>query len=112
MDVHVRGIDPEVWKELRVEALQRGLSVAKLIEELWRKRQSAQDVDPSQDARVAAIHSGLGRCDAWGNDRGLKPTGIYSAAWWWDPKTGNSTAFADRKLWFAQDDDVPDRDQD
>lgn len=37
MDVHVRGIDPEVWRALRMEAVKRGLSVAKLIEELWRE---------------------------------------------------------------------------
>lgn len=36
MDVHVRGIDPDVWRALRVEALQCGISVAALIEELWR----------------------------------------------------------------------------
>jgi hypothetical protein len=39
MDVHVRGIDPKVWQALRVESVRRGISVAKLIEELWRERQ-------------------------------------------------------------------------
>lgn len=39
MDVHLRGIDPEVWRALRVEAVQRGISVARLIETLWRERQ-------------------------------------------------------------------------
>ena len=39
MDVHLRGIAPEVWKALRVEAVQRGISVAKLIEWLWREQQ-------------------------------------------------------------------------
>jgi len=38
MDVHVRGIDPDVWHALRVEAVQRGISVAKLIELLWKER--------------------------------------------------------------------------
>jgi hypothetical protein len=42
MDVHVRGIDPEVWRALRVEALQRGISVAKVIEELWLGRQKGE----------------------------------------------------------------------
>lgn len=39
MDAHVRGIDPEVWKALRVEAVQRGVSVATLLEILWREYQ-------------------------------------------------------------------------
>ena len=39
MDVHVRGISPEVWRALRVEAVQCGISVAKLIELLWKERQ-------------------------------------------------------------------------
>lgn len=37
MDVHVRGIDPEVWRELRIEALRQGISVAHLIEQVWRE---------------------------------------------------------------------------
>jgi len=35
VDVHVRGIDPEVWKALRQTALERGEPVAKVIERLW-----------------------------------------------------------------------------
>lgn len=39
MDVHVRGIDPAAWKALRVESVQRGISVAKLIELLLAEHQ-------------------------------------------------------------------------
>ncbi len=35
IDVHVRGIDPGVWRELRLQALKDGISMAKLIEGLW-----------------------------------------------------------------------------
>jgi hypothetical protein len=38
VDVHVRGIDPEVWRALRVESTRRGISVAQLIEQLWSQR--------------------------------------------------------------------------
>lgn len=41
VNVHIRGIDPDVWQELRVEAVKRGIPVGKLIEELWRARSSA-----------------------------------------------------------------------
>lgn len=37
MDVHVRGIDPEVWRALRIEAVTRSISVARLIEMLWQQ---------------------------------------------------------------------------
>lgn len=37
MDVHVRGIDPQVWHALRVESVRREMSVAKLIEMLWQQ---------------------------------------------------------------------------
>lgn len=38
MDVHVRGIDPKVWQALRLESVKQGISVAKLIEALWKNR--------------------------------------------------------------------------
>lgn len=38
MDVLVRGISPDVWNALRVEAVRRQISVAKLIEMLWQER--------------------------------------------------------------------------
>lgn len=46
MDVHLRGIDPDVWKALRVEALQRETTIAKVIEDLWREHQAAQKEKP------------------------------------------------------------------
>jgi hypothetical protein len=49
MDVHVRGIDPDVWRALRVEAVQRGWSMGELIErmfELWQD-QLASGSQPS-----------------------------------------------------------------
>jgi GH25 family lysozyme M1 (1,4-beta-N-acetylmuramidase) len=30
------------------------------------------------------------------------PTGIYTGAWWWRPRTGDSSAFSDLPLWVAQ----------
>lgn len=48
LTVHVRGIDPEVWQALRVEAVKRRVSVAKLIESLWR----------DHEAKVAASETG------------------------------------------------------
>ena len=42
MDVHVRGIDPEVWHALRVEAVSQGISVGRLIADLWADRSEAE----------------------------------------------------------------------
>jgi len=33
-------------------------------------------------------------------DRGIDP-GIYSGAWWWKPRMGNSAAFRDLDLWYS-----------
>lgn len=33
--VHVRGIPPDVWQAMRVEAVQRGISVAMLLQVMW-----------------------------------------------------------------------------
>jgi len=35
MDVHLRGIDADVWQALRLESVRRGVSVARVIETLW-----------------------------------------------------------------------------
>ncbi|HXU82489.1 MAG TPA: GH25 family lysozyme [Polyangia bacterium] len=35
------------------------------------------------------------------------PTGIYTGRWWWVPRMGNSTAFADEPLWDADYTNVP-----
>jgi hypothetical protein len=35
MDVHVRGINPEIWRALRADAVSQGIPVAKLIEWLF-----------------------------------------------------------------------------
>ena len=37
-------------------------------------------------------------------------TGIYTARWWWEPGTDNSTAFSHLPLWSANYDLDPDRD--
>lgn len=31
MDVHIRGINPEVWRALRVDAVKRGLTMGQLL---------------------------------------------------------------------------------
>ncbi len=35
------------------------------------------------------------------------PCGIYTAAWWWDPAMGASTAFSNHPLWYAHYDNSP-----
>ena len=40
----------------------------------------------------------------WGHEH----TCLYTAAWWWNPYTGSSQHFSDRKLWVADYNGVPD----
>lgn len=35
--VHVRGLDPEVWRAIRADAVRRGISVAELIGLMWER---------------------------------------------------------------------------
>lgn len=53
--------------------------------------------------RVNAISNSIEAVES----RGYR-VGIYTAKWWWEPKTGNSTLFSERKLWFAQYDGIAD----
>ena len=39
-------------------------------------------------------------------DRGIDP-GIYTGAWWWKPRMGNSAAFRDLDLWYSHYDGQP-----
>jgi hypothetical protein len=34
--VHVRGIRPDVWRAIRVEAVDRDMTAGELITEMWR----------------------------------------------------------------------------
>lgn len=59
-------------------------------------------------ARVSTVQDSLLTADQWCSDHGLPRAAIYSAAWWWVPKLGNTSQFSDRELWAAQYDGVPD----
>jgi hypothetical protein len=58
MDVHVRGIDPAVWQDLRLAAVRRGSSVADLIEAMWKSRDLPHDHNQTQDGEAWS----RGRC--------------------------------------------------
>lgn len=76
---------------------------------LWLDEEDVESAESAtQQQRVVDINWSLIRADKWSADHGLQRAGIYTAAWWWVPKTGNSTQFSDRKLWFAQYDGLPD----
>jgi len=53
----------------------------------------------TQELVCAWIQHNLDVADRiWGRDR----VNIYTAPWWWNPYTGGTTRFSDRKLWVAQ----------
>ena len=52
MDVHVRGINPDVWQALRLAAVRRGSSVADLIEAMWETRVLPHDHNQTQDGEA------------------------------------------------------------
>lgn len=53
----LRGMDPEVWRELRMEAVRQGISVAKLIEKLWRETGGC---NPDATCNESCNRGGLG----------------------------------------------------
>lgn len=59
-------------------------------------------------ARINAIQASLIATDDWLAARDMPKAGLYTAQWWWGPKTGNSRQFAARELWTAQYDGVAD----
>lgn len=34
-DVHVRGMDPNLWKEIRLESVRRSISIAEVLAQMW-----------------------------------------------------------------------------
>lgn len=44
----------------------------------------------------------IGRIWAAVNFLGASCAGIYTGRWWWEPSTGNTTAFANQSLWHAE----------
>jgi len=41
-NVTIRDIDSEVWRAIRVEAVRQGITIAQLIENLWRQQKIRQ----------------------------------------------------------------------
>lgn len=68
--------------------------------------ESEQGWSPLQ--RTTAINQSMLRADRWSVTYGLQVCGIYTAAWWWRPRTANSGMCAGRKLWWAEYDGIPD----
>jgi len=88
------------WGQAPVLSLQRvadaiqGLPVGRI----WLDFED-EDASENPDQVCTWIKDCLDVADTiWGYDR----VGIYTAAWWWNPYTGNTTRFADRALWVAQ----------
>lgn len=55
-----------------------------------------EDYPDSTYPSLDTIRQAVAECDR----RGV-PCGIYTGAWWWKPRTGNSAEFADRPLWAS-----------
>lgn len=86
------------WHQEALAALPGGANMVWLDEE-----DVESDGGLNQRARVTAIQRGV-------NDvlRAGYRVGIYTAQWWWVPKTGNSTEFASLPLWDADYDGIAD----
>jgi Glycosyl hydrolases family 25 len=56
---------------------------------------------------VDQIHQACAVLDSFPTTSGSK-AGVYSGAWWWGPRTGNTTEFSDRPWWPSQYDGVMD----
>ncbi len=55
----------------------------------------------SDPGNLAPEHQVVGKINSAVTYLGAKCAGIYTGKWWWEPKTGNSTAFAALPLWHA-----------
>lgn len=85
------GLSP--WNQTPMQRVQNTLALANGdISFLWLDCEDRlQPFDPWQLSECVRL------CEVAG-----VPCGIYSAAWWWIPYTGNTTAFSRLPLWAAQ----------
>jgi hypothetical protein len=55
-DVVIRNVDPQIWHEIRVDAVKQGITMAREISELWLVVQMHD-----QDGSLRAMMRGAGR---------------------------------------------------
>jgi hypothetical protein len=100
-----------LWFDLGVDDMKRKLALLDglPIRQLWLDVEDESAARYSQADCEAKVAAALAECDAFPTTGG-QPTGIYTGAWYWQPRTymGNTTAFSDRKLWDAHYDTVAD----
>lgn len=97
------------WRDGALAGLDMAAADGLVPRKLWLDEEDVTSENGwTPEQRVAAIEASLQAADAWLTAHGRPPAGIYAAAWWWGPRTGNSTAFADRQWWAAQYDGVAD----
>jgi len=92
------------WLDECLAGLEQALLPSEKPRKLWLDEEDTEtEAGWTAQQRIDAISWSLQRADA-----AFDEVGIYSAAWWWGPKTGNTTAFNRRELWWAQYDGIPD----
>jgi hypothetical protein len=99
------------WRDGCLDGLSQLVDQGHTPYKLWADE---EDVTPdargmSVQDRIAAIDATVQALNSWSASAGLTAAaGIYTAAWWWVPNTGNDTSFSTDPLWAAQYDDDPD----
>jgi hypothetical protein len=100
-----------LWFDLDIGDIQRKLQLLDglSIRQLWLDVEDTASIKYDQATCEARVTAALAACDAFATTSGQK-TGVYSGRWFWaDPRyLGNTTTYADRELWDANYDQVPD----
>lgn len=102
--------DP-TWRNAAMAGLTQAHDEEGLIpRKLWLDE---EDVETEQgwtpQEREQAVVDSYQRAFGWGRDQATIVTvGIYTSAWWYVPKTGNSDSLAHVPLWTAEYDNVAD----
>jgi Glycosyl hydrolases family 25 len=100
-----------LWFDLEINDIQHKLQLLDglSIRQLWLDVEDTASIKYDQATCEAKVSAALAACDSFQTTSGQK-TGIYSGNWFWaDPRyMGNTAIYADRELWDANYDQIPD----
>ena len=92
-------VEAYVYLYLRSDVAQRVRAALETVDGFRVRRLWLDAEDTTSGLSAAEVVERLQRArDACGDF----PAGIYTGAWWWRPRTGDSSAFSDPPLWVAQ----------
>ena len=92
-------VEAYVYLYLRSDVAQRVRAALETVDGFRVRRLWLDAEDTTSGLSAAEVVERLQRAR---NACGDFPAGIYTGAWWWRPRTGDSSAFSDPPLWVAQ----------